>query len=161
MAQTAPHKNFDIAPADAKPSCTFTLAGREWACRQSEEVPLAVFKKMLSVSNAATADADAGLTPEEIAKKAETMTPEEAAKKAEATRESFTRIDDFFAATLAVDQVDDFMALLNDPQVTGITVGNLQPLMQYVTEHVLRRPTKRPASSRSRSRSTSPKSAVA
>lgn len=140
--------------ASARPSCTFTLGGREWSCRAPEQVPLAVFKKMLGSAESAVED------EAEVDPKAE-LTPAQAKKKAQATRESFSRIDDFFAATLVPVEVDDFLTMLNDPKITSVTADNLQPIMKYVTEHVLNRPTKRPASSRSRSQSTKQKSAAA
>lgn len=158
---TTPHMDFDAQAGgandtSAKPSCTFKLGGRDWSCRSPEQVPLAVFKKMLG-----STDSDVEDEVEVEGDTKATLTPAQAKKKAQKTRESFSRIDDFFAATLVPSEVDDFLAMLNDPKITSVTTENLQPIMQYVTEHVLNRPTKRPASSRSRSQSTKPKSAAA
>lgn len=126
---TTPHKNFDTGATEEGPSCTFTLGGRKWSCRQPSEVPFAVIKKLTAAK--------------------------------EGTEGTIMRVDAFFQSTLAEDEVEDFMKMLDEPEKSKVTLGNLQPIMEYVTSHVLSRPTKpRPASRKPR-RNTKASSAAA
>lgn len=78
----------------------------------------------------------------------------------ETTEGTITRVDDFFKATLQLDQVDEFLTMLNDKEAKGLTLGKLQPLMTFVAEHVLNRPTTPPAPSRAERRASSQRSGV-
>lgn len=50
--QDVPFLDLDAVEDEAqgKPSCTFKLGGRMWACRQPEEVPYAVVKSLVQGS---------------------------------------------------------------------------------------------------------------
>jgi hypothetical protein len=122
--------DFDALGSETEaegPSCTFTLGGRIWSCKQPKDVPYAVIKKL-------TRD-DGGDTS--------------------------VRVDGFFQAVLVDEDVDDFMLMLDEPKQSKVTLGNIQPIMEYVTAKVLNRPTTPRSPSRSARRSTRANSAVA
>lgn len=50
------------------------------------------------------------------------------------------RVAPFFQSALVPEQADDFIAMLRDPD-SDLTVGKLQPLMEYVSKKVFQRPT--------------------
>ena len=47
--EPAPHLDLDEIGEESEPSCTFTLGGKKWSCRQIEDVPWGVVEKMLAV----------------------------------------------------------------------------------------------------------------
>ncbi|MCU1494875.1 MAG: hypothetical protein JWO62_2639 [Acidimicrobiaceae bacterium] len=67
------------------------------------------------------------------------------------------QVGTFFEGVLVESEVDDFVAMIASPR-SPLTMSNAMPLMQWVTEQLVKRPTKRPASSRGGSGSTKPRS---
>jgi hypothetical protein len=119
-ATDKPFLDLDAVEGDGEPvesSCVFKLGGREWECRQPEEVPFGVIKSLVIGSETAEG--------------------------------TITQVDDFFRATLVPEQVDDFLAMLDNKETAKtLTMGKLKPLMEFVAEQVLNRPTEPPAPSR-------------
>lgn len=95
---------------EREPSCTFTLGGREWACRDPDDVPFDVVAKLFG--------------------------------KMEDDRSSLVAIEPFFRGVLVPEDVDDFVALLADPN-SPITLRTIRPLIEHVATNVLGRPTRR------------------
>lgn len=69
----------------------------------------------------------------------------------------YTQIGPFFERVLIPEDADAFLELLDAPR-SPITFSNAMPLMQKVTEKLVKRPTRRPASSPGGSSSTKGKS---
>jgi hypothetical protein len=85
MSPAAAHFDFDAVPKKA-PSCTFTLGGRDWSCRNSDDVPFQTLEQLT------------------------TLDPEQDAKGA------LMQIAPFFQSMLVEDEVDDFMTMLRSPK---------------------------------------------
>lgn len=52
MGET-PHRDFDAEPLEPlPPSCTFTLGGRTWTCRNSDDVPFGQVQALFSAGSA-------------------------------------------------------------------------------------------------------------
>lgn len=69
-----------------------------------------------------------------------------------------TQVGAFFEMVIVPDEKDEFLAMISDPGSDALTASNALPLMQWITEQVMKRPTKRPASSRGGPRTTARKS---
>jgi hypothetical protein len=61
----------------------------------------------------------------------------------------------FFQAVVAPDQVDAFLALLDDPEKSGVNIGQVQFLHQRLVETISGRPTQRSGGSGSGRTATS------
>jgi hypothetical protein len=99
------------------PSCSFTLGGREWHCRSANEIPWS-FTRDLMLS-----DADD-----------------------QSPRTAVTRIDKLFRGILIPSEVEDFMTMVDAPD-SAMTVEKLNPVVEFITKEVLRRPTPRSSAS--------------
>jgi hypothetical protein len=63
------------------------------------------------------------------------------------------QIAPFFRSTLAPEQVNEFMAMLDKPD-SALTIGRVSKVMNHITTYVLSRPTERPSASGGGSRTT-------
>jgi hypothetical protein len=129
---TVRHMDFDT-PSGAEPkySGTFNLGGRSWKIRDRDDVPFELIKRLMGQAPVADDASDE--------------------EKAVAAREVVLQTGPFFEQTIVPEEVQDFIAMMNDPQ-SALTVGKLRPVMEYVSEVVFsdeaERPTKRPKPSR-------------
>jgi len=113
MAKT-PHADFDDDEI-GEPSATFNLGGRRWTCRPTEDVPFGVVQKFYEAAQAGEGEGDddgAGLM----------------------------QVGPFFRATISRDEVKEFMEMLADPD-GPLTLGKVQPVMEFIAGNVLGRPT--------------------
>ena len=111
------HRDFDARPrSDAPIAGSFDLGGVTWRIRARTEVPYALVEQMLGGGDD---DQPQQLTVEEFQK----LAPEEQVKRAQEMRQRGRRMlvqtDEFFAATIVADQVEDFLKLVHDPTEIG------------------------------------------
>lgn len=45
------HRDFDADDTALPPSCTFTLGGKKWTCRNSDDVPFAAMRAAMTVQD--------------------------------------------------------------------------------------------------------------
>ncbi len=123
-----PHADFDDDDI-GEPSATFTLGGRRWTCRPTEDVPFGVIQKFYEAAQAGENDDGEGLM----------------------------QVGPFFRATISRDETKDFMDMLADPN-GPLTLGKVQPVMEFIAGNVLGRPTEPAETSAPGPAKTGPKS---
>lgn len=110
---TTPHMDFDAPRGEAPAfSGTFALGGRTWKIRHRDDIPFEIVKQLMGQATSAEGDSE-----------------EDTAAR---TREVVMQTGPFFEATIVPDEVDDFMSMFQDSK-SPITIGNLRPLMEYVS----------------------------
>jgi hypothetical protein len=135
---TATFRDFDAEVEARPPSCTFRLGGREWACRDGQDVPWATVRDLML--GAATSS---GYSAEQAQDMVESG--QSAAKMAEGLAGSLAQIGPFFRAMLVPGQADDFEAMINSPD-SPLSVAKIGELMAFIAQSVLR-PTQAPQAS--------------
>lgn len=118
---STPHEDFDAQGTSGTSSCSFTLGGRKWNCRNQDDIPFEAIRSLTVPSGDA--------------------------------KEAVLAVEPFFQSMLMPDEIDDFLELLHAPG-SPLTLGRLEPVMKYVAEHALNRPTKPPNRSRPGRQST-------
>lgn len=108
------HRDFDARPqSSAPPSGSFGLGGVTWKIRARSEVPFALVEQLLGGEG----DDGSGFTfdAEAFAKMSDEAKAEQLARIRERSRKVLVQTDEFFAATIASDQVEDFLKVVHDP----------------------------------------------
>lgn len=67
------------------------------------------------------------------------------------------QVGPYFEALIVPSEVDEFLEMINGPR-SPLTAGNVVPLMTWITEQVMKRPTQRPGRSSIGSQNGTPKS---
>ena len=105
--------DFD-ADRTSAPSCKFKLGGKWWHCRAS--VPFGFLRGLLD---------DQG-----------------PAEGVEALKSRMVQIERFFSAAIVPGESADFLAMLNDPS-SPVGLPEVQPVIDFINEAMLKRPTER------------------